>query len=195
MSIKYQSSKIFQALYYALFLGMLVSLFVLSFCSDRKSENRTKAIDPNALKEPLIEANKELVKSEEEQINDYIRRYNWKMNTTESGLRYLVYKQGSGEFATNNMIAKVNYSVELLNGELCYSSEEDGPKEFVIGSGQVESGLNEAILLLKVGDRAKIIIPSHLAFGLAGDKDKIPIRASLIYDIELLDLKQQRQRQ
>ncbi len=165
-------------------------MIILIACSGETNEGKSKPIDAIALKEPLIEANKDLVKSEEEQIADYIARYNWKMTTTESGLRYLIYKSGSGENASINMTAKVNYSVELLNGELCYSSEIDGPKEFVIGSGQVESGLNEGILLLKVGERAKFIIPSHLAYGLAGDKDKIPIRATLIYDIELLELKQ-----
>ena len=168
---------------------------LLIACTGNNGERRKKIIDHNALKEPLIEANKELVKSEEEQINDYIARYKWKMATTESGLRYLIYKKSKGEKAKTGHIATINYTVELLNGELCYSSEINGPKKFVIGSGEVESGLNEAILLLKVGDRAKFIIPSHLAFGLAGDNDKIPFRATLIYDIELLELKQQQQKQ
>jgi FKBP-type peptidyl-prolyl cis-trans isomerase len=53
----------------------------------------------------------------------------------------------------------------------------------------VESGLEEVILFLKKGDRAKIIIPSHLAFGLVGDGNKIPAMATLVYDLELIELK------
>lgn len=168
-----------------------ILLFVIIFagCTQESNKSTEKLINANDLKEPLIKANKELVKSEEEQINDYIARYNWDMKTTESGLRYLIYQKGEGNKAQLGQIAKIRYSVELLNGELCYSSDQDGPKQFVIGGGEVESGLSEAILLLNVGDRAKFIIPSHLAFGLAGDKDKIPLRATLIYDIELVELK------
>jgi FKBP-type peptidyl-prolyl cis-trans isomerase FkpA len=77
----------------------------------------------------------------------------------------------------------------LLNGDLAYSSGQTGPKEFEIGHGGVESGLEEGILLLHVGDHAKFIVPSHLAFGLLGDQNKIPQRATLVYDIELVKLK------
>jgi len=59
----------------------------------------------------------------------------------------------------------------------------------VVGHGGVESGLEEAVLLLHAGDKARIIIPSHLAYGLVGDDDKIPARATLIYEIELIELK------
>jgi len=187
MLLKYQGTKMHKRFCIPLFT--IIILFLLSSCSNNQGKNENKLIDPKALKEPLIEANKDLVEAEEEQINDYIARYKWKMSLTESGLRYLIYKKAEGEKASNGKLAKINYKVELLNGELCYSSEIDGPKEFVIGGGEVESGLNEAILLLKIGEKAKFIIPSHLAFGLTGDKDKIPLRASLIYDIELLELR------
>ncbi len=49
--------------------------------------------------------------------------------------------------------------------------------------------MKQGILFLKTGDRVKFILPSHLAFGLAGDGDKIPAKAALVYDIELLELK------
>ncbi|MCD4680177.1 MAG: FKBP-type peptidyl-prolyl cis-trans isomerase [Bacteroidales bacterium] len=193
MNIEYRISNIeFRRERRIILPTILIILFIstlLFACSDKNSKQEKEHIDPKALKEPLIEANKDLVEAEEEQINDYITRYKWKMKLTESGLRYLIYKKTDREQASNEKLAKINYKVELLNGELCYSSEIDGPKEFVIGGGEVESGLNEAILLLKIGEKAKFIIPSHLAFGLTGDKDKIPLRASLIYDIELLELR------
>jgi FKBP-type peptidyl-prolyl cis-trans isomerase len=79
--------------------------------------------------------------------------------------------------------------VRLIDGSEIYSSDQSGNKEFVIGRGGVESGLEEGILLMRQGDRAKFIIPSHLGFGLLGDQDKVPPKSTLIYDLELLELK------
>ena len=101
----------------------LFAVFLISSCSEREGSENSKTINPKDYKEPLIEANKKLVKSEDEMIDDYIARYKWKMTTTESGLRYLIYKRGGGAKAKNGVIARINYSVGLLNGELCYSSD------------------------------------------------------------------------
>lgn len=141
------------------------------------------------IKEPLIKINKKLVKSEDERIQEFLDRYGWNMSQTGSGLRYLVYHKGNGKAATIDKIAVMNFSVTLLNGDTLYTSRDDGPKEFQIGKGGVESGLEEGILLLKEGDRAKFIIPSHLAFGLVGDGEKIPAKATLVYDVELIHIK------
>ena len=165
-------------------------LFFLIFYSCGNNEpQQQKKFNPNDYKDPLVAANKHLVKAEEKQIEDYISRYNWNMRETGTGLRYLIYKKGNGEKAEKNKIAKINFTVSLINGNVCYSSDIEGSKEFFIGRGGVETGIEEGILLLRVGDKAKFIIPSHLAFGLLGDQDKIPTRATLIYDIELLELK------
>ena len=110
------------------------------------------------------------------------------MNETKTGLRYMVYENGHGPLAKKDNIVRLNYSVKLLTGELCYSSMKLGPKEFRVGKGGVENGLEEAILFLKKGDRAKIIIPSHLAFGLLGDGNKIPQRSTIIYEIEITNI-------
>jgi FKBP-type peptidyl-prolyl cis-trans isomerase len=104
-------------------------------------------------------------------------------------LRYLIYKKGKGEKAGKGKIAVIGYTLRFLNGNLCYSSDKEGLKEFKIGYGNVESGIEEGILLMHVGDRAKFIVPSHLAFGLLGDQNKIPQQATLVYDIELVKLK------
>ena len=153
------------------------------------NESVKKQFNPEKFKESLVKANKKLVKTEEEEINDFINRYQWKMTQTKSGLRYMIYKNGNGEKAIKGKIVKINYKVGLITGVNCYSSDETGPKSFIIGKGEVENGLDEGILLFKVGDKAKLIIPSPLAFGLVGDDKKIPKRATLIYDVELLEIK------
>ncbi len=151
-----------------------------------KDEQEKKQAD---YKKSLMEVNKNLVRTEEQKIEDFLRRYNWDMKETGSGLRYMVYRQGAGVPAETGRVAVIAYTVSLLDGEVCYTSEEDGPRSFEIGKGGVESGLEEGILLLKEGDRAKFIIPSHLAYGLMGDMDRIPAKAALVYDVELLKIK------
>jgi len=165
---------------------LFLFLFLLS-CGNEQSKQQHK-IDKKELEESLLKVNKKMVKSEEEQITDFITRYSWEMNQTGTGLRYMIYKHGTGPLAAKGQRVRVNFTVCLLNGELCYSSDTEGLKEFEIGKGGVESGLEEGILLMKKGDRAKFIIPSHLAFGLLGDTEKIPAKAALVYDIELVEL-------
>ncbi len=136
-----------------------------------------------------MKVNKKLVKSEDEQIADFMERYKWKMKTTGTGLRYMIYGHGTGPQVKNDSEVKFNYTLSLLNGDTCYTSKKEGQKVLHLGKNEAEPGLEEGILLLKSGDRAKFIIPSHLAFGLPGDGKKIPAKATLVYDIELLEVK------
>lgn len=170
--------------------SQLIIFICLTLIScNQSTENEKRNSDLKELDEPLLNANKQAVMAEQEQINNFIRRYKWQMKETGSGLRYAIYKKGNGPKAETGKIAVLNYSVMLITGEEIYSSKKDGTKEFLIGKGGVESGLEEGILLLQVGDHAKFIIPSHLGFGLLGDQNKVPPKSTLIYDIELLDIK------
>ena len=96
---------------------------------------------------------------------------------------------GEGDKAREGQVATLKYKVSLMDGEEVYSSENDGPRSFMIGQDNVESGLHEAVTYLKLGDKAQIILPSHLAHGLTGDNNKIPPRSTVIYDLELIGLK------
>ncbi len=174
--------------FHILLVGLVISVFIS--CGNSQEKKTAKPIDTiSVYKKPLEDVNKKLVESEDEQINDFIARYGWKMNSTGTGLRYLIYKHGNGASTERGKVAKMNFEVRLITGDLCYSSKGDGPKEMLLGKSGEISGLEEALLLMKVGDKAKFIIPSHLAFGLLGDENKIPKRATLVYDIELLEIK------
>lgn len=166
----------------------LVLLLVVS-CKGNKEQSPQETFNTQTLEQPLLNANKQAVKAENEQIENFLRRYNWKMTATGSGLRYNIYVHGTGEQATAGKLAVLKYSLKLINGDEIYSSDKNGLKEFIIGRGGVESGLEEGILFMRVGDRAKFVIPSHLGFGLLGDQDKVPPKSTLVYDIELVALK------
>lgn len=101
----------------------------------------------------------------------------------------MIYYTGSGKAAVKGMQASVRFTLRLLNGQQIYSSDSAGLKEITLGYSGVETGLEEGLLLLHQGDRPKFIIPSYLAFGLLGDQHKITPGATLVYDLELVDLK------
>jgi FKBP-type peptidyl-prolyl cis-trans isomerase FkpA len=163
-------------------------VIILFFVQCNRNDLGNKLKNPGQYKEPLIKANQEAVKEESLQIDDFIRRHKWEMETTSTGLRIMITKHGLGPNSVEGKAVKLSYTVTLLTGDTVYTALKDGPLIFDIGKGQVISGLEEAILLLRVGDRAKIIIPSHLAYGLIGDQKKILQKASLVYDIEFISM-------
>ncbi|HEY9113176.1 MAG TPA: FKBP-type peptidyl-prolyl cis-trans isomerase [Bacteroidales bacterium] len=170
--------------YFIIISSILISLYSCSGSTENQSKNENVS-----RKESLEKVNRYLIRTEAEDIDNYIRRHGWKAEETGTGLHYWIYENGNGEQAKKGQIAVLNFQTFLINGNLIYSSDELGYKEFKIGKGGVETGLEEAILLMRVGDKAKLVIPSHLAFGLLGDNDKIPPRSTVVYDIELVSLK------
>lgn len=167
-------------------LFLVISTFFMFACGSQSGENRQP--DRKEMQENLIGANALLIDAEDQEILDFIDRHGWQMEATGSGLRYMIYNEGSGPKAEIDHIAHLRYNISLITGDQIYSSQDDGVRQFRIGRGGVESGLEEGILLLRVGDKARLILPSHLAHGVPGDGAKIPRRATIIYDIELVDI-------
>jgi peptidylprolyl isomerase len=112
-----------------------------------------------------------------------------KIKTSESGLMYVVIEEGEGDIATDGNVVTVHYSGFLEDGTKFDSSvERDESFSFVVGNKQVIAGWDEGIRLLKKGGKARFVIPPTLAYGdiTAG---KIPPNSTLIFDVELLDVK------
>jgi FKBP-type peptidyl-prolyl cis-trans isomerase len=76
----------------------------------------------------------------------------------------------------------------LLDGTPCYTTDDDVYDEIPIDRNDKESGLNEALKLMREGESAKLILPNHLAHGLVGDLGQIPPLAILLVDVELVEL-------
>ena len=109
---------------------------------------------------------------------------------TESGLRYQFIQKGDGKQAESGKTVAVHYEGSLENGKVFDSSyPRKKPIEFRLGQGQVIEGWDEGIALLKVGDKARFVIPSDLGYGPAGAGGVIPPNATLIFDVELMDVK------
>jgi len=111
-------------------------------------------------------------------------------DSTASGLRYKLIQKGNGAKAENGKIVSVHYEGSLPNGQVFDSSyKRREPIDFTLGIGQVIKGWEEGIALLQVGDKARFVIPSHLAYGSAGAGGVIPPDATLIFDVELMGIK------
>ena len=109
---------------------------------------------------------------------------------TDSGLRYKIEKEGDGKQAEKGKTVSVHYKGRLADGTVFDSSyKRNQPIEFPIGVGHVIAGWDEGILKLKVGDQARFVIPSHLGYGERGAGGVIPPNATLIFDVELMDVK------
>lgn len=106
---------------------------------------------------------------------------------TASGLRYQIIQEGTGEQATAGQTVSVHYKGQLLDGTVFDSSyKRQQPIDFVLGQGQVIPGWDEGVSLLKVGDKARFVIPSDLAYGSRGAGGVIPPDAALLFDVELV---------
>lgn len=109
---------------------------------------------------------------------------------TESGLRYKMIQKGNGKKAENGKTVSVHYTGQLEDGKVFDSSyPRKKPIEFPLGRGNVIEGWDEGIALLQVGDKARFVIPSHLGYGARGAGGAIPPNATLIFDVELMDVK------
>ncbi len=166
-------------------IAFVLFLAVLFSCKEEQQKPETILV-PSA--NETADMNKTWNQEEQELIHQFIQRKGWEMKETESGLHYLIYNPGKGEKAEPGMKAMIEYSISLLDGTVLYSSKEIGPKPFHIEKDNVEQGLHEGVTYMRVGDKAKIIVPFYLAHGLMGDHAKIPPLASLVFDVRLLGL-------
>jgi len=109
--------------------------------------------------------------------------------TTETCLKYIVIKKGKGKKPVKGTKIKVHYIGKLLNGKMFDSSIDRGqPIEFEVGIGRVIKGWDEALLDMKKGEKRILIIPPNLAYGKKGAGSAIPPDATLIFEVELIDL-------
>jgi hypothetical protein len=109
--------------------------------------------------------------------------------TTDSGLKYLVIEKGEGVKAEPGKEATVHYTGYLTDGKVFDSSlKRNQPLSFTIGEGKVIKGWDEGVALMHVGDKFRFIIPPQLGYGERGAGTVIPPNATLIFDVQLLEV-------
>ena len=108
---------------------------------------------------------------------------------TESGLQYIILKEGEGKVAKDGDTITVHYTGSFMDGNKFDSSlDRNQPLSIVLGNGQLIPGWVEMLRLMKKGEKVKTWVPSNLGYGEVGNR-AIPGNSMLIFEIELLDIK------
>lgn len=171
--------------FYLLLLGVAlatVAIVVRSGMLARKNPGRPIN---SAMREALAAENPQY-STEDEAV---IARTYGTAHKLPSGLRYVVRNPGTGEATPqpgNEVIC--NYAGRLLDGTQFDSSYTRGvPFTFRLGTGAVIKGWDEAFQLMHKGERCTLIVPYWLGYGVKGNPPKIPPKATLIFEVELID--------
>ncbi|MCJ7579267.1 MAG: FKBP-type peptidyl-prolyl cis-trans isomerase, partial [Candidatus Aminicenantes bacterium] len=165
--------------------------------------------DTASFQKLVTEAKEKLREEEDAKIKreaDIIQT-NWPQATsTESGLKYVVVQEGQGQKPEIGAILKVLYSGKTLEGNLPFTSSDDGrltplpdaaPFNFILGESRINPGINEALADMKKGEKRILILKSDLAFGTSGfyaqevqgqKRFVISPNTTLVYEIEVLDI-------
>jgi len=126
--------------------------------------------------------------SKETAVNDEIVAIG--LIATRSGLKYQDLKVGNGMIAQRGAVAEVHYTGYLTNGKKFDSSRDrKQPFSFKVGGGRVIKGWDEGIAGMKVGGKRKLIIPPELGYGVRDGGGVIPPNATLVFEVELLQVK------
>ncbi len=124
------------------------------------------------------------------EFNIFVQKNYPGAKSTNTGLHYIIENEGTGAKADPHRKVSVHYTGYLPDGKVFDSSRKrNEPISFKLGVGQVIKGWDEGIALLKVGGKAKLILPYFLAYGEQGHPPVIPAKATLIFDVELTDVK------
>jgi len=131
--------------------------------------------------------------NEMQKLDQYIKSHNITATPTASGLYFMEKTPGSGSTPTDGQWVKLNFAVTLLDGTPVYSSFNEKPAEFEWGKPFENKGFTEAVGMMKKGVRADLIVPSDLAFADRGKGGMVPPFATLLYDVQIVDIMSKQQ--
>lgn len=167
-------------------LKFLLLLLVILIPACRGRIQNAETIVPTTRQ--LAEINREMVIKERERIESYILRKNLDMESTSSGLWYSLLVEGTGDRIETGDRIVLDYRCSLLDGTQIYSGDKDGYINMVVGKSDVPPGITEGVKFLATGAEAIFILPSYLAYGLTGDRIKIPSHATLVYWVKVVGI-------
>jgi FKBP-type peptidyl-prolyl cis-trans isomerase len=175
---------------YLIVITIVLVLFSLAACGDQKATGSVVTSSEEVKEDkdaPYVEGNKNIMRRENEEMQMFIRRYGWKMQRTPTGLYVEVLESGDGELFKENDRVAMAYKTFLLSGEQIYSSDSSGVKVFMVNRSEEIDALHEAAQMLRPGAKARLVIPSYLAYGVAGDGDRIQGLQPIVMEVRVLE--------
>lgn len=178
----------FTVVQYSFKYFLIITSILLVSCTDpiAKEQKQIKPIDEVAIKKQFEKANQAIIQKENDEMDQFARSHQMNFVRTGSGIRYFVYEPSEkGDSITEGMEITMSYKVSLMDGTEVYSSKQTGKKTFKVGYENIESGIHKGVQYLKRGDKALLLVPSHLAHGLLGDYKKIPPQMPIVYEVQI----------
>lgn len=172
---------------FLILITLLVGVF--SACRDQKvtgnvvSSSQEEKEDKDA---PYVEGNKNIMRRENEEMQLFIQRYGWQMQRTPTGLYVEILESGNGPMFVEGDQVALRYRTFLLSGEQIYSSDSAGVKRFTVDRSEEIGALHEVAKMLRPGAKARLVIPSYLGYGVAGDGDCIQGLQPFMMEISVL---------
>lgn len=182
--IKIPTKTLFAESFRAAIPATLDSLGDITFCIGASKINSQEEMEAEAIEAGNKQLNKDI-----EIIENFLKENNIIAQSTESGLRYVIDAEGTGDFPQSGQNVSVHYTGTLMDGTKFDSSHDrDGPLSFPIGQNRVIQGWDEGIALLKEGGKGTLYVPSPLAYGPRGAGGVIGPNSVLKFDVELVDI-------
>jgi FKBP-type peptidyl-prolyl cis-trans isomerase len=170
----------------------LLFFFLLALGCGEKAEadSALPVISDAKLQEELVQVNQRQIQEEQWLIKKYLERRKLAYERKGTGLHMVRVSAGNSNLKPKpgDWVA-VQYQAFLLDGSPCFSSL-DSAEVFRLAYDPIESGLQDGILNMEVGEECLLLIPSHLAFGLVGDLEKIPPYTPVAYRVKLIQIKE-----
>ncbi|WP_417612997.1 FKBP-type peptidyl-prolyl cis-trans isomerase [Owenweeksia hongkongensis] len=171
-----------------------IYLFIVGFaaiscqCSSKQSKGEDHEQRPMT-EDEQVEVQRDFLRKERESIDAYIKDRNLKVERTGLGMYYTILVDSSAiEMVETEDIVEYEYDISMLNGSLLFTSRQLGNGHIKIDKQDAEIGLHESLKKLGLGDKGLFILPSHLAFGVAGDQDRVPPKTALVYELKVVKI-------
>ncbi|MDR3705775.1 MAG: FKBP-type peptidyl-prolyl cis-trans isomerase [Paludibacteraceae bacterium] len=168
---------------------IFASVLFLAACEKKVQLPSNKFVQRDSTSNEMIKLNKLLTDVENKDIKSYVDSSSFPFKLSNLGFLYVITEQGTGNGIEKGDKILVEYEMQTLQGAFCYSYTGKNTKEMIVGKDERQRGFNNAITMLKEGGKGVFIIPSYLAYGMLGDANKIPPRATLVYKVLSVKLK------
>ena len=171
-----------------------LTLLVLAACQQPAASEEIQSFEqqnPRQSKEDRIAAHRDFLRKEVDSIETYIAERELSLERNGTGIYYQIDSLGSGPNPKPEDLAEYRFKISMLNGALLYENSPNSHSKLRIDREDAEIGLHDALKMMRVGDKGLFILPSHRAFGVAGDQNKIPPFTALVYELELIAIQKQ----
>lgn len=160
-------------------------LLLLAGCSNAPQDGYVKIHSSSPSNEDkMLRANRYLNTKDMLVVDGYIERHGVKMALSDFGFYYRCVEHGGAKPIKSGSVVLYEYKVHLIDGTPLDSTGAE-LAQIVIDKSDGIAGLHEGLKLFHEGDSAQFIFTPHSAFGLVGDGEKIPSRATLVYNVRV----------